>query len=712
MKRLFCLLLFALIFTSSCVKEEGAVDNSHSSGDGNTSGGSSGGSSGGTSGGSTLEPDPLAAYAWHLENDGTVTSFSDSAGKPGEDIDVKDVHTSMNIQGRNVKIAVSDSGVDTFHPDLSGNAIEGAHRNYSFANSYQWRNANAYPSDGEAHGTAVTGLIAALGWNGIGSRGVAPKATYGAFRFIFDYPDSETDESYLAKTIDQMDGDFDIFNYSYGTDGRFFVSEDEEAQEAIEAGVLNLRDGKGAIYVQSAGNDYDESYEICDSDIDPTCLILVTGNTNSDESQASPYKIIVSATNALGVRSSYSTTGSGVWVSAPGGEYGYDEPAMISTDIHGCSSGNSYRYSVLKQYFNFGYHLLNPTCDYLNTMNGTSSAAPVTSGVIALMLEARPELTWRDVKHILANASDRIDFHPSDPILNILDHPKNLDISGYEYEHKWIKNAANYYFSNWYGFGRVNAKRAVQMAATYNLSTLGTFERTMNSSGGWHYDSGSITKLIPDEDSTGAEDKIWVGHNLVVESVQIQLSTDHEWPGDLAVHLVSPSGTESRLLNLNNGIFAYPLEPNTLLLSNAFYGEESLGYWTIRIYDGSSLFASGNLTNWKIMINGHRKSTDLAKPYPPTKIIMSPTGTSATASPLYSFSPSASHSSLLRYEVSIGTSEGATDVKNWTSIGLSTTGLQVTGLTLTSGVIYYLNIRAVSSAGTSTIQLDSWEASF
>ena len=47
--------------------------------------------------------------------------------------------------------------------------------------------------------------------------------------------------------------------------------------------------------------------------------------------------------------------------------------------------------------------------NYTNSMNGTSSATPVTSGSIALILEANPKLTWRDVKYILAKTATMVD---------------------------------------------------------------------------------------------------------------------------------------------------------------------------------------------------------------------------------------------------------------------------------------------------------------
>lgn len=705
----FILLLITL--ATACVKDDGKVSQADST-NGGTTGSTSGGSSTGSS--SSGQTDPLVSEAWHLDNTGTNKGFSSTAGLAGKDINVKEVHSDLDILGRNIRIAVSDSGLDTLHADLNANTLTGEHRNYTSATSTDWAAANPAPVGDEAHGTMVTGLIAAIGWNGIGSRGVAPAAKVAGFRYIYDVG-SETTASRKAKEIDQLYGEFDIFNFSYGKVGYVFVEEDEDVKDAVKYGITSLRSGKGTNYVQSAGNSYYEDYYYCDPDTDPwaaACLFQVTGNANAHETLATPYKIVVGATNALDERSSYSSPGSNLWVSAPGGEYGYSSPAMITTDISGCAKGNSKRNVAYAQYFDFGFNTLNLQCDYTNTMNGTSSAAPVTSGVIALMLEARPQLTWRDVKHILAVTADPVDY---DPLDNNLDHPLAFDIFGYQYDEKWTLNNASprRLFSNYYGFGRVNAGNAVAMAKTYSLSTLGTFEQTKNSADTWYYQSDFVVPLpIIDESAAPTEDIVWVGHNYVIEAVQISVSSNHPFPGDLAIHLVSPKGTESRLMTLNNKIYG---DSGTLderiFLSNAFYGEDSVGYWRIKIYDGDSLIGTGNLDGWKILVSGHRKSTELSRPYPPTFLTLSATPVSDSTTPVFGFSDSASAASVWWYEAAVGATPDDETVKGWTNIGLATSGQQLTGLSpLLDGQTYYLKLRARSSGGYSSVQVKKWSA--
>lgn len=696
-------LLLAFVLASGCVKDEGAVSAGDSSNDGGTT---TGGSS---TGNPSTGTDPLVSEAWHIHNSG-VSKYTDFPGTFDEDSSIQEVH-DMGIFGKGVTVVVSDTGTELNHEDLSGNKLaDSFHRNYTFSDPNFWNGGNPHPSDSEAHGTAVAGLISAVGWNNIGSRGVAPSSKFAAFKYIFKRSSSETAESNLAKEIHQLYGEFDVFNFSYGYDGKYYVVSDPTVEDALQLGTTSLRNGKGALYVQSAGNSFHEYIEEIDFDI--------WGNANSHSDEATPFKIIVGAIAADGVKSSYSSPGANLWVSAPGGEYGETYPAMITTDIMGCNAGYSYTSLLHGTYFNFGYHPDNQRCDYTNIMNGTSSAAPVTSGVIALMLEARPELTWRDVKHILAETADIVDF---DFILNTLTHPGGLDLFGHDYDYKWIKNGGGanatlarnqmgYYFSNWYGFGRVNAKAAVDMAKTYNLSTLGVFEQTKHSSGTWFYSSGTLTgQTIPDQSFVGLENSIWVGHNYVIENVQVELNINHEFAGELAIVLESPTGTESRLMTVNNRIIAEDGLEEVIMASNAFYGEQSEGWWTLKIYDGDTLVGEGELVNWKINISGHRKSTDLLKPLPPTFLTLGTVPLTSDRTPTFSFSHSLSLATLSRYEARVERASDGLVIQNWTSLALMNSG-NLFFVALDPGETYTLKVRAVNGNGTSSIQLKQWKA--
>lgn len=644
--------------------------------------------------------DPLLVHSWHLSNTGQ-TAFSSSRGKSGEDINVLPVY-ALGVTGSGVKIAVSDSGIDLENEDLVGNQIKGQHRNYAMTNPDLWRTSLPYFVGDDAHGTATTGIVAATGWNGLGSRGVAPRAKYGAFRFIGNFTGTASTD--LARNIDQMDGDFDIFNYSYGYGQCYFNTEDDLALEGLEDGVKNLRGGKGSIYVQSSGNEYIGTIGAC---IGSSSTVRFAGNTNSSDDMTVPQKVIVGAINAHGVKASYSTPGSSIWVSAPGGGEDGTGPRIITTDISGCAHGYSIS-TYDRSTFNNGSKD-NHKCDYTNIMNGTSAAAPVVSGVVALMLHSNSSLTWRDVKHILAMTSDQVDYltdGQGNHISEALTHPlgTTYELPGYVYDVKWTQNRAGIDYSNWYGFGRVNALAAVLMASSYTFP-LGAYESTVNPhTKKWYYDSGTINVPIPNDDSFGTPDDnstiIDVNHNFFIESVEIQLNVNHPAADELAVLLISPMGTTSRLLNINSNMYTTELPEDMRLLSNAFYGEQSLGQWRIKIIDGSSNnTVEGALTHWKIKINGHRFPSDGSNPLPVTDLTITspyPAGGTNSTTPPVTFTPSPS-SDLIRYEMSVGTAPGRSDVTPWLSINMDINPAQLSGITLGPGRVYYLNIRAVDS---------------
>ena len=627
----------------------------------------------------TVLGDPLKTHAWHLNNTGQ-TAFSQSGGTATADVAMSQT-VAEKVAGRGILVAVSDSGTEIGHEDLSGRVISGWSRNYNLSSPWI---GNPTPTDfsnpSVAHGTAVAGLIAASGWNGQGSRGVAPEASFAGFLFI-----GATQTT--AKLVDQANGLFDIFNYSYGNQSCWFTPIYPSYQSQLEWGVKNLRSGKGALYIKSSGNEYIGDLGNC---VNTRAGDPYLGNANLDGENSLPQIIIVGALDANSASTSYSSPGANVWISAPAGEDGTNSPAMITTDISGCSRGFSRTSNTANSFEQGG--TLNSNCNYTSTMNGTSSAAPVTSGVVALMLSANPNLTWRDVKYILARTAVRVQ-----PSSGSISHVLGLDLAGHTYEQGWVRNSAGIYFHNWYGFGRVNTDSAVAMARTNSLA-LGNYVETVDPiTSDWIYNSGTISNAIPDNSAAGTSSVISVRHNLQIESVQVSVSLTHAKSSDIGVELTSPSGTKSILMNINS----FNLETNLAdarLLSNAFLDEMSGGNWTLKVIDGR-LGNTGTLTNWKIKINGHISATrpDVTAPNPVATVTHSSVYGSLSTSPPISWSTSSSPD-IRRYEYSIGTSAGSTNILGWRSAGAST-GATATGLALTSGQRYYVNVRAV----------DNWE---
>ena len=89
-----------------------------------------------------------------------------------------------------------------------------------------------------------------------------------------------------------------------------------------------------------------------------------------------------------------------------------------------------------------------------------------------------------------------------------------------------------------------------------------------------------------------------------VEAVQISVTATHTYVGDLGIELTSPLGTRSVLKNIRDGFDSAHDLNGMVLLSNAFYGENPAGTWTIKIVDGNGGDV-GTLTNWRIRVHGH-----------------------------------------------------------------------------------------------------------
>ena len=314
--------------------------------------------------------DPLYAEQWHLHNTGQ-NAYSRVTGTPGMDLGL----SGLTQTGRSVSVNVIDSGLDLDHPDLATNIDR--------ANTVNL-DGGGCPENG-FHGTSVAGIIAAVANNNIGGRGVAPNATLHAYNYLEHQTFSNFARSVLAES--------DIANMGFGyieTVADFLPSSVEV--DALRNAVTEGRGGKGRILIRSVNNEY----QYCAKSLCAPCGRLAWAerscyNVNMDPRDSLPYTMPVAALNGHGVRASYSSTGSAILVSSYAGDG--TSPRIITTDQAGCEQG--YSSSIPRS--------IDPNCDYTNTFTGTSAAAPMVSGVVALMLEANPNLSWRDVRHILVH---------------------------------------------------------------------------------------------------------------------------------------------------------------------------------------------------------------------------------------------------------------------------------------------------------------------
>ncbi len=493
--------------------------------------------------------DNLTAYQWHL----------DSTEPNG--IDVASVWESYAGR-RNLHVGIVDTGVQAVHPDLVSNLDLAKSYRYSDGTNDPSPDANQLANDPylSSHGTACAGLVAAAGWNKIGVRGVAPfvkLAGYNAFS-------NPTDASFA----NALGREVDISSNSWGDPAEVLVT-DQVLIDSIKTGVETGRGGKGTVYVMAAGND--RSYT--------GYAPLHIGNANNAGVANNPYVITVTAIDTDGGYSSYANFGANVLVSAPGGEFGeqYDAAngaAIVTTDYTGYTYGlestgfvNTYR---------DGYFFDvpgNTNGDYTNYMNGTSAAAPMVSGIVALMLGANPALTYRDVRYILATTAKKND-------------PGNSD---------WTTNGAGYPINHNYGFGRVDAAAAVAKAETFtSLGAETVLPKRTND---------VPDTAIPDANATGVSSTITVPESLSVEHVDVWVTIGHNRPGDLDIRLVSPEGTESRLAYGG----AYYLEgsyTNWRFSTVRCLDENAKGTWTLKVRDLRAT-ETGVFMSWSLQIRGH-----------------------------------------------------------------------------------------------------------
>ncbi|MCF6441707.1 S8 family serine peptidase [Pseudoalteromonas luteoviolacea] len=260
--------------------------------------------------------DPLLKHQWNLLNQ----NFSQYNNSPS-DLNLWQTHI-WGHKGKDIKIAVIDSGVDVKHPELVDNLIIFSDINSSATN--------------DAHGTKMAGIIAAAE-NDIGIRGVAPQSQIVSFSGINDL-----DDFMVSHGLHESSYDVQVFNQSYGLAWShsvpYTLSTPElnyiEMQSVLKKVSLeNPTDKRSALFVKSAGNGYLQSsvfyldandnrvkkYPKNSKPIDDN-YFLPWQNANSDHENANYWNMVIGAVNAFGERTSYSTPGSSVFISAPGGD--------------------------------------------------------------------------------------------------------------------------------------------------------------------------------------------------------------------------------------------------------------------------------------------------------------------------------------------------------------------------------------------------------
>lgn len=341
-----------------------------------------------------------APEQWHLQE----------ATIGGVDVDAHaNVTSAWELSdGGGTVIAIVDDGMDMDHEEFARDGKIVAPQSIT-----RPRGNDPSPGDGDNHGTACSGVACANGDHG--ASGVAPGASLMPVRLQSGLGSQDEADAFVYAAQNGAD----VISNSWGpTDGQWFNPDDpvhdqvvalpDSTRLAINFAAEQGRGGKGCVITWAAGNGNED-----------------VGN----DGYASYEKVIaVAACSDKSKRSVYSDMGDAVWCAFPSNTFnGNLTPGIWTTDRSGLDG------------YNKGDRSLGDDAgNYTNSFGGTSSACPGVAGVVALILGRNPDLSAVEVKELVRGACDRID-----------EAGGNYDADGH---------------SPMYGFGRVNARSAVEAA--------------------------------------------------------------------------------------------------------------------------------------------------------------------------------------------------------------------------------------------------------
>ncbi|KAL6731186.1 hypothetical protein Aduo_002083 [Ancylostoma duodenale] len=409
--------------------------------------------------------------------------------------------------GKGVSVAVLDDGVDALHEDLH-EAVD-PELCYNFVEV----SVDVTPKPGreETHGTRCAGIIAMTANNSKCGVGVAHHSKLAGLKVLGEgqFLNDAIEGDSLAYKSDRID----IYSVSWGPrdDGRSAERPGSLAQKALEYGTMHGRNGLGSLYVWASGN----------------------GGLEDDDCAMDGYASNLH-TITLGVATS---TGAPPW-------YAEGCSAVMAAVTEGPKTTNGM-----------------VTTDVGNkcvSFSGSSAAAPLGAAILALVLEANPLLSQRDVQHLIVRTSENESLVRASPS-------------------QWIVNAAGLPFSRYFGFGVLNAEKLTNAAKKWNrvepASRCAREMRVSNST----FQSGSSLRLdLPFEGCKGTS-----GEVNFSERVQIAITAEHPKRGQIALFLTSPSGTTVQLLHPRknddspDGLSEWPF------VSVGYWGENPQGKWKL-----------------------------------------------------------------------------------------------------------------------------------
>ncbi len=400
----------------------------------------------------------------------------------------------------NITVAVFDpQGVAPNHPDLAGNLTDGTAKLVASINfratPIAAQTVAALAGD---HGTQCAGSATAIMDDNRGLPGVAPNC-----HLIGGQNRSNSDELRLADAYLWMSGfangstdagfpalpgrTADVISSSFGVTGAVLST---TMRTCFDHLTTFGRGGRGVVVCFSLGNSgYGDFTNAAGTRFRawPTYEKCIAVGSSLNTNPTNPVTSVHADPNG-------NTTGIATQVDrralySPFGATALRKPDLVSPShtSYSTAAGNPLVDTILSD-VRVGTGTVDgcpgaTTClDYDTTFGGTSHSTPTVAGAVALVLSARPELSWVQVREVLRRSCARIDAANADPT------GQWQDLNG--------DGAIDY--SRWYGSGRLDVDAAVALvldpAVTFgdayvreNLADVGDVP-----SPGWHAESPDI----------------------------------------------------------------------------------------------------------------------------------------------------------------------------------------------------------------------------
>ncbi len=458
--------------------------------------------------------------------------LENTTARPG-DINASAVY-AMGYTGAGVVVGILESSDDNFqidHPDLAGNW-----------NQALSQTTNPFGTlDSRQHPTSVAGLVAAVANNGIGGAGVAYGSTMARLR--------NGTPIVRGRALMWKNDQVAIQTNSWGPANPPFLfpahTEDNFVMEAIERANMFGRGGKGVIYIFASGNEGP------------------TDRVDYEPLGSSRFSLAIGAVDEGQELATYSQGGTSLTAMCYSGP---DLPSPIRRRITTTAADS----------------------DYINSFSGTSAAAPIAAGIVALMLEANPGLSVRDIRHIFADTAIPADFVNGSVYMMGAGFPLMGDSW-------WQVNGAFTRHSDEYGFGIIDAEAAVNAALTWtgspDLEVLDTFvvapaDGDVPAAEFIEFPAESGSYIINNVLSYGSGGSLTVPFcvkpEIRLEAIEVEVTMTGDWSGDIEILLISPYGTVSPLALPRPDPGSYT---NYVFTTYKHWDELSAGEWSLQFTD-------------------------------------------------------------------------------------------------------------------------------